>query len=403
MTQRFFLAFFLLLGFSLIFLVSLKYTSGDFDIYYEASQLYLAKAPIYTAHSGINEFKYSPLFALFFSPLTLISKIVALYVWTFINILFLFAIFFVLSRLKLISFSEPKDFMIAISLFALTGQFLFADFRLGQVNVLLCLLMVLIMYYEMSGKYFSASVVLAFSLMIKFFPLLFVFYFLLKRRFKLLGYTALMLAVFLVLPSLYTGFNFNLGYLREWLELLKSTPVSLLYSFRNNSLLAFYSWLFIVRHEIGNAFDYLFIKKNLTPGIYYAWGSTCFVLFVCFFKDVFNRKADARQIDYLDYSCLFVCCLLFNPLAYLNAFVLLFVPYFFILRECFYSSFNKKDVILIGSLLGTSFILTHLGHKEFFKDESRYYSFLEMKPLMWAVILVFIILCFIKFRLKVKS
>jgi hypothetical protein len=46
-------------------------------------------------------------------------------------------------------------------------------------------------------------------------------------------------------------------------------------------------------------------------------------------------KKREGTIKYLDYSGLFVCGLLFNPLAYMNALVLLIVPGFFILRFLF--------------------------------------------------------------------
>lgn len=396
MTQRLIFLFVAILTFSLISLVSLKYTSGDFDVYYKASQNYLAKAPVYVAHGGIEEFKYSPLFAFCFSPLTLVKKVQALYVWTVFKIVLFYFIFYLLYQLKQISFNQPKDLLIIVCLFALTGRYLFIDFRLGQVNTLLCFLMVLTMYLEINQKYFWASVVLAFSLMIKFFPLLFVLYFLLRRRFKLLAYTFLMVVLFLFLPSIYSGFSLNLKYLHEWLVLLKSTPAILLYSVRNNSLLSFFSWFFIARHEPYFIFDYNLIRKGLTPQVYWAWGISCFVFFISFFHDTFFVKDKDPKISYLDYSCLFVCGLLFNPLSYLNALTFLIVPDFFILRYLFYSQVSKKYVYLCGSLVFFSFIFTLFDNRVFFKDIYQYYIRLELKPLMWVIVFVYLNLWLLK-------
>jgi hypothetical protein len=285
---------------------------------------------------------------------------------------------------------------------ALTGRFIFSNIKLGQVNILLCCLMVLTMYLEINKKYFWAAFVLAFSLMIKFFPLLFVLYFVLKGRFKLLVYAFLMIVAFLFLPSLYTGYSLNLKYLHDWFVLLRSTSPVILFSVKNYSLLSFFSWFFVARHEIYYIFDYDLIKRGLTPQVYYAWAGSCFLLFTSFFYDIFFVKDKGPKERYLEYSCLFVCGLLFNPLAYLNALVLLIVPYFFILRYLFYSEISKSSSRAVIFLLSFGLLLNIIDHKIFFKDIQQFYVFLQCKPLMWTIILVYLSLCIGKFSLKLK-
>ncbi len=392
--------FVLILTVSLILSISPKQTRGDFDVYYASSQNYLAKAPVYISHDGIEEFKYSPLFALVFSPLTMFNKLSALYIWNILNIFLLYLIFYLFYKLKQMSFSKPRDLLIIVCLFALSGQFIFSNIKLGQINIFLCYLMVLTMYLEINKKYFWASVILAFSLMIKFFPLLFVLYFVLRRRFKLVGFTILMIVFFLLLPSIYSGFDLNLRYLHDWLILLKSSPAHLYYVVKNNSFLAFYSWFFIVRHDIHNVIDYNMIQKGLTPEVYYFWVVSCFVFFSLFFYDTFFVKYKELKIVFLDYSCLFVCGLLFNPLAYLNALVFLIVPYFFILRFLFYSEISRKYAVICAFFIFLSFILNIVSHGIFFKDIDQYYVFLQCKPLMWTIILVYLSLWTAKFSLK---
>lgn len=405
MIQRLFFVFFLGLTALIIFQTSLKRTSGDFDVYYNSSQHYLNKEPVYIAHGGIDEFKYSPLFALLFSPLTLLKPATAIYMWTWLNIGFLYAIFYLFYKLKQISFDQPKDFLIIVFLFALTGRYILTDFRLGQVNVLLCFLMLLTMYLEINKKYFWAGVILAFSLMIKFFPLLFVLYFLIKRRFELLAIMSLALVFFLLLPSIYSGFNLNLRYLQDWFNLLKTTPAVILYSFKNNSLLAFFSWNMIVKYHIHNVFDYLYVNKPLTPGVYYAWVASCLFFFIAFYHDSISTKSTDRDWTqvYLDYSCLFVCALLFNPLAYLNALTFLIVPYFFILRALFYKTIPQKIVLASVLVLLLCFVLTIMDNSFFFKNRNQLYDFLALKPLMWIIIFVYIILRVFKTSLRLKS
>jgi len=149
------------------------HTTGDFDVYYQASQNYLAAAPLYNPHKGIEEFKYLPIFALAFSPLAMMEKAPALYLWGILNIFLLYFMFYFFYRLGQISFSRPWDFFIIFCLFALTGRYIFADIKVGQVNIVICFLLVLAMYFEINKRYFLAAVPLALSLTIKLFPLLF--------------------------------------------------------------------------------------------------------------------------------------------------------------------------------------------------------------------------------------
>ncbi len=376
--------------------VSTDRTSGDFDVYYTTSQNYLAGIPIYTAHQGIEEFKYLPVFALFFSPLALINKVPALYIWSILNLGLFYGMFYFLYKLKQISFSSTRDLAIVVFLFALTGRYIFANIKIGQANMLLCFLMVMAMYFEIQKKDLLSALALAFSLMIKFFPLLLLGYFVIRRRFKIVGYTFLFIGFFLFLPAVYSGFSLNLKYIQEWFELLKATPANMLYSVKNYSLLSFFSWLFVSRHEGLFILDYRYITKGLTPQVYYAWVASCLSLFILFFYDSFFKKDKKPEEVYLDYACLFVCGLLFNPLAYLNALILLVIPYFFILRFIFYSPLSKKWRVMVGILAILCFISTMAYNKVFFKDIEQFYLFLKYRLPMWTVIMVYLTLWFIK-------
>ncbi len=385
-----------ILTFFLMLSISPKRTCGDFHVYYASSHNYLSGNPIYIAHEGIEEFKYSPLFALVFSPFTMLQEHSALYLWSVLNIFLLYLIFYLFYKLKLVSFATPRDLLLIFCLFALTGRFIFENIKIGQINILLCCLLVLTMYWEKSQKDFLASIALAFSLMIKFFPLLFLVYFLLKRRFRLAGLTGLMVVFFLLLPSIYSGLSLNLKYIHEWFLLLKLTPAPLLYSVKNNSFLSFYSWVYIAGHGIYYIFDYGLIKTGLTSAVYWAWAGTCFVFFAGFFYDTIVMRNDKAQISYWDYACLFVCCLLFNPLAYLNALVLLIVPYFFVLRYLIYSKWRGKYILPIAFLVLLGLILNIVDHKMFYKDIYQYYVILQYKPLMWTMIFLYFSLCICK-------
>ncbi|MEI7998498.1 MAG: hypothetical protein WCH62_03215, partial [Candidatus Omnitrophota bacterium] len=156
------------------------------------------------------------------------------------------------------------------------------------------------------------------------------------------------------------------------------------------------------RHEGYGVFSYECITKVLTAIVYYSWALSCFAFFSVFFFDTFFVKDKDVKITYLDYSCLFVCGLLFNPLAYLNALIFLIVPYFFILRYLFYSQMSRIIVFVIGLFIFLTFILCIVDNKIFFKDINQFYTFLEYKPLMWCIILVYLSLWLAKISIILK-
>ena len=386
---------------ALVCSVCLKRTSGDFDIYYQAGKNYLERQPVYIPHDGgIEEFKYSPFFSLVFSPFAMLPKTTALYCWSILNIFLLYLIFYFLFRLGLMLFKRASDFWLLFLLFALAGRYIFINIKIGQVNIALCFLLTLVMYFQIRNKDFWAGFFLALSLMIKLFPAIFLVYFVLRKRFKIIYFTALMCVVFLFIPSFYSGFGLELRYIREWFDLLRSTPPGIIYSVKNSSLLSYFSWLFVVQHQGVPTLDFQFISRDLPKIVYYFWMAGCLTLFTVFFRDSFLKKDMDSEQQYMDYSCLLVCGLLFNPLAYLNALVILIIPYFFILRYAIYFAKSRRFSVMLWALIIGAFIVTMLNNKVFFSDVNDFYRVLEYKLPMWTMILVYFSLLLVKSKCK---
>lgn len=391
--------FIVIVAAGLIASISPRRTSGDFDVYYAAGSNYLARAPLYEAHSGIEEFKYLPLFALAFSPLSLLGKLPALYLWNILNIILLYLVFYLFYKLRLFSLSTAKDLLLLIFLAALCGRYLVSNIRIGQSNILLSFLLALVMYLDCRKDEVKAGFTLALCLVIKLLPLLFLVYFLLRRKFRLAGFTVLFLSVFLLLPALYSGWRLNLNYLQEWFVLLRSSPPHLFYSVKNYSLLAILAWFFIARRLGYAIFEYENITRPLTAKVYFAWIAGALSLAAMFFYDIFSRRERGLDSACLDYAGLFVCALFFNPLANLNAMVFLAVPYFFILRYLFYSESGKIGKIAVAALTAAGFILSLMHSKVFFPQGPLYYTMLKYRFPAWTILSVFLSLCLVKLSL----
>lgn|SRR3989338_1365451 len=364
---------------------------GDFDIYYAASQNFLDLKPIYIFHGGSEEFKYSPLFAFLFSPLTWLLKTVALYVWNGLCGIFFILTLYLLFSIKNLSLKEVqwKEFLLMLLLTAFVARYLIYHIKIGQVNILIGFLLMLMTYCFLKKRHdFLVAMPLAASLMIKLFPLLFVAYFFLRGRFKIVFYALLCIGGFLLLPLLYTGIDQCFQYTREWVQLLRQTPATMIYSPKNNSLLSFYSWLFIVRHEPYAIFEYFDIKTTISLTTYLSWIGTCLGLFSVWFLN-------KRRLD-IDMAGLFILAVIFNPLAYKELFYLQIVPYFFALYFIFYEKVSKVWKYLVSFGVGISFLVSN-SIKSAYLPDAILWKFLEYRPLLWGALLLFLSLLFIKF------
>jgi len=127
------------------------------------------------------------------------------------------------------------------------AKFIGREFELGQVNLLILGLILAAFIAFQKHKDGWAGLLWALSLLFKPYALIFLPYFLLKKRFRLLAAGAAAAAGGLALPIVFYGWTTNLRELGEWAGTLsQSTPVLL---------------------EVGdNASLYAFLAKHLGPG-----------------------------------------------------------------------------------------------------------------------------------------
>ncbi|HVZ58747.1 MAG TPA: glycosyltransferase family 87 protein [Patescibacteria group bacterium] len=156
----------------------------DFNVFYGGLHTYLAGGNPYLQVQGSSmKFLYPPFALYFFFPLILFSRSVASIVWVALSIIFLIlsiVLLFKIQKQKIIS----SQFCILSGLIFLMFPVKF-NLGMGQFNNVNLLLISLAMYFFVKHRQTLSGISLGLSLLLKVFPFLLVFYFLIIKKWKL--------------------------------------------------------------------------------------------------------------------------------------------------------------------------------------------------------------------------
>ena len=205
MTYKLFLTMFsifiCLLSFLILSRALLLNNYPDFKVnYYGATHLLSHKNPYLTDLRYFTPQVYPPVDMVFFIPLVVFPEAIAAKIWISLSIMCVISSVWLLTRVYSISFFSLPNMIF------LTGVFLAFPFKftlgMGQINAVLLWFVCLAFYFYKQKRNLLAGSLLAFPLLIKFFPLLLVPYFFYLRKWRvLLGVVCF--SVYLILISLY--------------------------------------------------------------------------------------------------------------------------------------------------------------------------------------------------------
>lgn len=209
----------------------------DFGVCYQGGQRILRGETLYREADGHLQYKYSPASALFFAPLAILPYGTAKVIWYGLEFVFLAGIFV----LSLRALPNPNKRVVPILLWTslIELKFLAREIELGQVNLFILFLLVSMVYLLLRNKENFAGGVWGISLFFKPYALVFLPYFFVKRRFRVLATGFAVILTGLVLPALFYGIRGNLTVLGEWPATLSKSTSGLLDSFDNASLFGF--------------------------------------------------------------------------------------------------------------------------------------------------------------------
>ena len=198
----------LLLIFSIVFLLleiyNNRFWQSDFSVYYRAAQRVLEGNNLYQfVEDGHYVFKYSPVSAIFFIPITIFSLGAAKIIyWFFLTGVIIGGFYFCVDLASggdVFNNTRRLNNIILLGALILVVHFQ-RELHLGQVNQILLVLYLLAAYLFEKDKALLFSVVLAVSIFFKPFGLIFIPYLIVKGKYKETLYYVLITIALFFLP-----------------------------------------------------------------------------------------------------------------------------------------------------------------------------------------------------------
>ena len=219
----------------------------DFEVNYKAGKRFRAAESLYQVEDGHFMFKYLPSSALLYLPLSFLPLNAAKAFWYFLVVLCLCSLVYVSNRILHL---KKKSVYLLIFPPLILGKFFLRELHLGQINALVTVILLFMIWFLISEKKALpshretyAGLLWGLATALKPYALIFLPYFLLKKKWKtvLSGLGFLFLA--LLVPSVFYGFRGNMNLLKEWISTLSRSTLALLNSQDNISIIAlFMKW-----------------------------------------------------------------------------------------------------------------------------------------------------------------
>ena len=222
----FFISTILLLG--LFYFECFVDVDKDIDAFIGASKLIANGESCYNtwipSGGGFLFYYYSPLFALLLTPLTFLPQVLVNIIWLSFNLFFLYRIFRLIEFYLPVSTLSSRNrniyfLLLTISIF----RFLLYNFDLGQMTIFLVFASLESIRLILDDKKIPGAALLALAINIKLLPITLLAYLIYRGEFKASIFTVLFFILFLFLPAVFIGMDFNTSLIVEWWSLLANT------------------------------------------------------------------------------------------------------------------------------------------------------------------------------------
>ena len=233
---------------TLIFILKIQEHMRDFKVNYTAGKRLRTGQPLYQKDDGHYMFKYLPSSALFYVPVSFLPLRAAKAFWYSLVVFSLFCLVAISFRILPSSAEKPKYLIVLTPL--ILGKFFLRELQLGQINAVVGMVLLFMVWFLASEKderlfrkEMCAGALWGLALALKPHSLIFLPYFILKKKWKALLSGLGVLAFAFLLASCFYGFSGFISVLKEWAASLSRSTPALFTSQDNVSILAlFMKW-----------------------------------------------------------------------------------------------------------------------------------------------------------------
>lgn len=309
---------------------------GDFTVYWEAAWMILHKMNPYSGIlSSVFPYNYPPSSFLFIFPLGLLTFIQAGVIWNWASLGALVLSIYLIYKIAQKKFSLPV-FGFYVFLFTVPYFPVKFDLGMGQINHFILLFCCLSLYlYERNHKSFAA-LSLAYAIGIKLAPIVFIFYFIIKKDWSQVIRVVLWTLIIFLLPILLVPI---------WMQQIYFTKVF------------FLSWTLAAKDWYYNQSLEGFLARSFQSPlgiIASTYLLTGLILVSTWFRGL---KINCRR-QMAAVSCLY---LLIHPIALQHYFGFAIIPFILISAEFADSKAKRWEWILLGA----SYVLLAINIKTF--------------------------------------
>jgi len=359
----------LLVFFLMVYVFWVRKDMADFGVCYQGGKRMLKGETLYRVSDGHLQYKYSPPSAVFFSLFSLLPYEAAKFIWYLSELIFLYLILII--SYKILPSRLKKKGTIIIFALLILAKFYAREIELGQVNIHIILILTLVLLAVLNHKDVLAGLLWGFSLFFKPYALVFLPYFLLKKRFKLAVTGTLLAALGLLSPVFFYGFKGNTVVLKEWQATLSQSTTPLLTTYDNASIHAFFlNILPAQKKELALVF---IVCAFLLLGFSLLW-----MMFL-------GKREDLKKPEVLEFAFLFILIPFFSPLGWYYNYLYSILAVVFLLNYLEkFPSFLKYGLILNFIIIGAS-LREILG-----KDIFRFYTRNSLVVINYLIVLFYL-------------
>jgi alpha-1,2-mannosyltransferase len=189
---------------------------GDFQVYHRAATRAVSGDTIYRLEDP-HRYLYAPIVTFAFFPLAVLPPIAGKILWLAVNIAVIVSILQLTAALLFRDGRAPPGFHLLVIL--LSFRFIDNNLGHGQLNLILLWLVLRAYRYAALGHYGRAGIALAAAIAAKIVPVVLLVQVLLRRQWRFALWTALGLAVLMLIPALWWGRAYP-QLLRDWVKVL---------------------------------------------------------------------------------------------------------------------------------------------------------------------------------------
>jgi Gpi18-like mannosyltransferase len=212
------------------------------------------------------------------------------------------------------------------------------------------LFVILGLYFAEKKKNILASLFLGLSLMFKYTSVLFLPYFVFRKKIIIVTLTLVFIGLYCFLPAIHLGLGQEMQYLKKWLPFISETSLDKgsWFDSKNQSLYSFILRLFAKDSAFKPIAQLTFFQG---VAVATAIGLIMYLLII-----LPGRKN--KNNTFIDYSLILICMALFNPNAWLANFVFFVFAYMVIAHHLIKVRYKDKVtlVLMILSFIVSSWV-----------------------------------------------